>query len=597
MTNRFLTYPITSRGFCYHGDDGKVFRLNAFLKPQTQKGRGWDKCSIYVNCYPDASNVNSKSCMDGYRRQIYLNSKGHLNVNGSCAGDLDNAILLRYVAEMLALVPGCQIDRQHWVNVLHAVNGSSFPALLKAFGAFDLRAAYAQFVGGITGAKYPSSRDMRSEMSSAALTDRKVAIRENHPDHPVVDWKVFQNLSGSVNMPMKADAAPPVEDAAPPVGTGTFDPDAMTHRDLVDLARKGHDAVDEISRIQRHRNRDAIRADEAENARDAAIAERDEAIKRAEMVQPVAPAVTSNGDGTIEILGVNLPTWSGGHGPAAKPGYDLSAWQAVMQVADFKVEANAAQVAKTILDGESVRLVGPPSVGKTSGISEIAAATGAKFFLIPCGEGATDLSLISERTIASDKSFQWTDGHVTAAVRWAIDNPDTMVLAVLDEVDHLPAEVQSLLHSVLEGGTLVVNPEETLTVPSNVRWVATANTTGFGDMTGRHASAKVSDTAFTSRWNATFTVAYLPPEAEARVLVAAGADPSLAEKAVSLANQTRVDGASVSQPIVLRQLMAWARSCHAGNDPKWAWGWTVLGSMPEHDRLATRELTSHNLGW
>ena len=114
---------------------------------------------------------------------------------------------------------------------------------------------------------------------------------------------------------------------------------------------------------------------------------------------------------------------------------------------------------------------------------------------------------------------------------------------------------------------------------------------------GHHASAKVSDTAFTSRWNATYTVAYLPAEAETRLLVNAGAPVEEAERAVRCAGMTRSDAASVTQPVVLRQLLAWARACGRGTDPKSAWAWRVMTSTPDHDRPALRELTRTCFDW
>ena len=597
-------YSPTKRGWLYHcGSHAEVFRLNPFLKPHTAKNRGWATCPVYVNCYPDENHVSTKLARSSEQRQLFLKG-GVASVAGSTALDPENGHLSEFLRNTFpeffpSGLASRGISDVQWESFLLITNGAAVTRIRDAFGAFDLRACYAQIAGGVTGAKYPSSKEIRAQF---ARTVRLKDVASNYPRLARINVasvipRIDGHVSASPAVAGPTTPLPPVVVLDDPPSLVEFDADSMTHRQIIDLARKGHDAAALVADRDRAVSAAVDLATTATAERDEAIAERDAAEKRAAMVAPVSSPITDNGDGTVEVLGVKLPTWSGGHGPAAKAGYDLTAWQAVLTVADFEVRANAAQVAKTIYGGEKVRLVGPPAVGKTSGISEICSATGAKFWLIPCGEGATDLSLIAERTIGKDKSFQWTDGHVTAAIRWAIANPDSMVVAVLDESDHLDAGVQSLLHSVLEGGTLVVNPEETLVVPPNIRWVATANTSGFGDTTGRHSAAKVSDTAFTSRWNATFTVAYLPPDAECRVLVSAGADPDIAAKAVAVANSTRGDQSPVSQPIVLRQLLAWARSCHAGNEPKWAWGWTVLGSMPEHDRLACRELTSHHLGW
>jgi len=444
-------------------------------------------------------------------------------------------------------------------------------------GSRQIRQAWVG-LGLREGTAWPSSEDARAGLLRDAR-DNMIPdeIRHEKPYGSGAD-------AGEILPPQ----ASPAVDTAPAV----FDPDGMTHRELVDLAAAGAQSATILAANER-----LLREmDNLEKAVVAAHVARDEAVKRADMLTPDATAVAYEGD-TCTVLGVTLPRVSGDHGPTPTPGYDLKAWRAQMKITDLTAKANAAQVAKAIFDGDSVRLVGPPSVGKTSGIREVCALTGAKFFLVPCGEGATDLSLIAERTIAADRSMQWVDGHVTKAVRWAIDHPDVLVVCVLDEVDHLPAEVQSLMHSVLEGGELVVNPSETLLVPPNMRFTCTANTSGAGDMTGRHQAAKVSDTAFTSRWNATFTVTYLPKAAEIKVLVAAGCSPDDAKAAVEAAKDTRTEGASVSQPIVLRQLLAFARGCGRGEDVQFSWCWRVLASMPEHDRPAMREITKLKFGW
>ena len=63
------------------------------------------------------------------------------------------------------------------------------------------------------------------------------------------------------------------------------------------------------------------------------------------------------------------------------------------------------------------------------------------------------------------------------------------------------------------------------------------------------------------------------------------------------AADTRIENASVSQAIVLGQMLAWARGCSHGEDAKFSWGWRVLASLPDHDRPAMRELTRIHFGW
>lgn len=514
------------------------------------------------------------------------------------------------------VTPGIEgpVDASTWEWLVQRVNGAGHAGVVPTLSSATVkRRLFSQLIG-VKGIQYPKSSEMDRPLidNYKPITAAAGAPWWNrahaHPEQLEVlrdgDSGSGYHSQDAMDVAAKPDApvvtieTGPVEtgSATPAADTGTFDPDAMTHRDLVDLARKGHDADASIKRAYDATQKAVSDLMDAQTAATKAEAERDAAIERAKALVPVKTDVKV-GDGTVEIDGVTLPKFDGGHGPAPIEGYDLTAWQAVVEVADFTATASAPQVAASIMAGDSVRLVGPPSVGKTSGIREVCAHTGAKFFLIPCGEGATDLSLIAERVIGNGGEFVWRDGHVTQAVRWAIAHPETVVVAVLDEVDHLVPEVQSLMHSVLEGDTLVVSPEETLVVPSNIRFVATANTSGLGDITGRHASAKVSDTAFTSRWNATYTVAYLPEKAEARLLVNAGAPVEQAEAAVKCAKMTRNESGEVTQPIVLRQLLAWARACGRGEDPKSAWAWRIMTSTPEHDRHALRELTRTCFNW
>lgn len=593
MSYGINTHSVTKHGFMFFSE-GFNYRLNAYLKPHTSRGNGWSSCNIYVGQWAEGQVIGRKTQL-GEPLQIYRNRDGDLRSSSPAT-----PALVTFLHEYFNLTIGQPVPEEDWKDALLLINGTACTTLREGMGAFELRSAYANAVGGVTGGVYPSSDDMRRKM----VTIRDVEFRSVTNVLPVLtvnaalaalaDIPVFDKQGCySIKDPSVTAAAV----ATPDVATSpNFDPDAMSHRDLVSLALEGHVLAGEIKNLHQHRQRDALRADQAENDRDAAMAERDEAVKRADTLVPAKTKVVT-GDSTVEIEGVTLPFFGTGHGPAPIAGYDLAAWQAVLEVGDFKATASAPQVAAAIMGGDSVRLVGPPSVGKTTGIKEVCAHTGAKFFLIPCGEGATDLSLIAERVIGNGGEFIWRDGHVTQAVRWAIAHPETVCIAVLDEVDHLLPEVQSLMHSVLEGSTLVVSPEETLAVPANIRFVATANTSGLGDITGHHASAKVSDTAFTSRWNATYTVAYLPPDAESRLLVGAGAPPEKAEQAVRCANMTRTDGASVTQPIVLRQLLAWARACGRGEDPRSAWAWRIMTATPEHDRAALRELTRTCLDW
>lgn len=595
-----FSHPIVGRGAGYD-----AVGLSWAIAPWTG-GAG----RIYANGYPNATTPAAMAKKAVERRAYVWHDKQANTVKVSGQNQDDIKVLEQwfdgYLAALGRLPKGRKdIGPAEWKDLVRHCNGVGNDLAVDGMASGTIRRRTFSQIIGCSGAKYPPSAEQCARLKEIPVPqawqgsvwfsirpDAVAPFLRGSDAHAAA-----MEASAPKAEPVVTIETGPAEPAATPAAdTGTFDPDAMTHRDLVELARKGHEAEAAISTAYAATEAAVAELLDAKKATSEAEAERDAAVKRAAMVGPVETKVVT-GDGTVEVEGVTLPTFEGGHGPSRIEGYDLSAWRASLDVNGWTATASAPEVARSIMAGDSVRLVGPPSVGKTSGIREVCALTGAKFFLVPCGEGATDLSLIAERIIDDGGAFAWRDGHITAAVRWAINNPGAMTIVVLDEVDHLNPEVQSLLHGVLEGGTLCVNPEENLTVPDTVRFVATANTSGAGDVTGHHASAKVSDTAFTSRWNATYTVAYLPPEAEARLLVNAGADADAAEAAVKVAGMTRTEGASVTQPIVLRQLLAWARACGRGEDPRSAWAWRVITSVPPHDQPAMIELTRTCFGW
>ena len=585
-----------------------VFVYRTWMKPLSRKpdaGRS-DLCQIYIDVHPDviAPHKWGKKTLRATWK-VTLRNTGRLTSECTSHGsetdeelNLQGAAIGWYNNEVLSK----EADRQRcgdplWNTLLGMINACHDKQHLESLPSVpQLRSLYRTCVG-MTGQTYPSKGDMVSTLNGLGQSQYSfgggIGVGAFHTAIPCVE-RAFDT---SAQDPLVTDE---------PQASGAVDVDSLTNKELVKLAQESASTksrYDEVaSNYEQSVSRNTRLSEDILTAESAAADAASEvarlqgevdALKRVTI--QAKPATVSADGSTVDVLGVTLPRYGCDAAPAIDPDYDLTGWRAAMSVGGTNFDANAAQVAKAIIDGDSVRLIGPPSVGKTSGIRQVAAQCGARFFLIQCGEGANDLTLIGQHTV-SEGSMVWQDGSITAAVRWAAANPDILTLAILDEVDHLQPEVQSLLHGVLEGDLLQFNGEE-LQIPTNVRFVATANTSGFGDTTGRHSAAKISDSAFTSRWNVTFDVTYLPPEAEARVLIKAGAPADLATMAVAVANETRVDGASVSQPIVLRQLLSWSRGCLNGEDPAWAWAWRVLAATPEHDRPAVWELTKLKFGW
>lgn len=605
-------------GLAFH-HEGQTYFFRTWMKPITKAlAKGGDPlaiaaaaeaCRIYVDIYDAKTPPNKwsrKTLVASYRLD-----KGMHAVLDSAKDTYTPAAqnVIEWFANRV-FVGSEPAETTEWERLLGIVNAcATNPKFVASLPSVPLLRSLYRTCVGMTGTTYPSKDDMVSRL--ALLRDLPCFCWSKN-DSAFLRQMPRVILDGVTSEPVPVHEGPEVLQTAHdelrdgPDPAKLVDVDSLTNTELVELARESANAQNRYDALREGFENAIARTAKYEEAYAAADSAATDACSEVARLQgeidafkrvtvQANPAKVSADGTTVDVLGVTLPRYGCDAAPVIDEGYDLSGWRAAMTVGGTLFEANAAQVAKAIIDGDSVRLIGPPSVGKTSGIRQVAAQCGARFFLIQCGEGANDLTLIGQHTV-SEGNMVWQDGSITAAVRWATLNPDFLTLVILDEVDHLQPEVQSLLHGVLEGDLLQFNGEE-LQVPSNVRFVATANTSGFGDTTGRHSAAKVSDSAFTSRWNVTFDVTYLPPEAEERVLIKAGAPVALAAHAVAVANETRVEGASVSQPIVLRQLLAWSRGCLNQEDPQWAFAWRVLAQMPEHDRPAVWELAKLKFGW
>lgn len=289
--------------------------------------------------------------------------------------------------------------------------------------------------------------------------------------------------------------------------------------------------------------------------------------------------------------------------PSISPQYCLKGWRSNFSVGDLSVDYTLGDVMSTILSGAPTRLIGPPATGKTSGIQQACAHMNVPCRTIQCGKGLTEYTLLGEQTI-KDGEVVWQDGLLPRLCKAA--SPDAPHVVIFDEGDHLKAEIQSILHGVLEGGVLDLPNGESVTVPSSMIFVMTANTYGTGDITGRHTSANVSDDAFISRWTRAFTVDYLDEAMEKDLLISYGVPSEHIDKLQQFVSGTRsqarkIDSGELSDgvrtPVTLRSLIPFAQDCASGVDPKAAFCSSVMGQFSPDELKHVRELVRACLGW
>jgi len=171
---------------------------------------------------------------------------------------------------------------------------------------------------------------------------------------------------------------------------------------------------------------------------------------------------------------------------------------------------------------------------------------------------------------------------------------------LMDEMDHNPAEINSVLHSVMEpGGSLVIatNGNEVIPPHPNFRLIFTANTSGQGDRTGIHGAAKAQDAAFISRFDAVFDVTWMPASIEKKIL-SKFVPPDKADLMVKVAMDCRDahDKGDLRFPISHRHTISWAKHTQRFKDGAAAFALSILSKSPECDRAAIAEVAQRHIG-
>ncbi len=91
---------------------------------------------------------------------------------------------------------------------------------------------------------------------------------------------------------------------------------------------------------------------------------------------------------------------------------------------------------------------GPPGVGKTHAAVQSAVERGEEFIKITCTDGDMSAEYRGMFIPAKGGSFEFMLGVATKA--WVQLNDNRGGLLILDEIDHAPPEVHSLLHAMLD---------------------------------------------------------------------------------------------------------------------------------------------------
>lgn len=160
---------------------------------------------------------------------------------------------------------------------------------------------------------------------------------------------------------------------------------------------------------------------------------------------------------------------------------------------------------------EPLYIFGPPSVGKTSGIKQIAVRLNYPVFEIT-GHGRLEFADMVGHLAVHQGTMAFEYGPLALAMRYG-------GLLLLNEIDLTPPEVLAGLNTVLDGSPLCIseNGGELIQPHPMFRFVATANTNGGGDLTGMYQGTQRQNLAWLDRFMLV-EMGYPTPEVEKRLL-------------------------------------------------------------------------------
>lgn len=250
-------------------------------------------------------------------------------------------------------------------------------------------------------------------------------------------------------------------------------------------------------------------------------------------------------------------------------------------------------------NGDALYISGPTGSGKTSIVTEFYGRLNRPLISVTASgttEGADFIGffgLVSEN--GGEPSMKFMDGSLTMAMRHGY----VLLINEIDLVD--PAELSSL-NDVLEGRPLVIKETGEVIKPHpNFRFIATGNTVGAGDETGRYLGTQPQNIAAMDRYRI-FCIGYADAEVEKVILVGCGLPESIAAPMVRLANEVRtlfIEG-ELSVTLSTRTLIRWAKLAlnfkGAPNPLEMAFEQALLNRTSVEERAAIERLAEDIFG-
>lgn len=242
-----------------------------------------------------------------------------------------------------------------------------------------------------------------------------------------------------------------------------------------------------------------------------------------------------------------------------------------------------------------VMIQGYHGTGKSTHIEQVAARLNWPCIRINLDSHISRIDLVGKDAIVLRDGKQVTEFR-EGLLPWALQTPTALVF---DEYDAGRPDVMFVIQRVLElEGKLTLLDQNRVIRPNRYfRLFATANTVGLGDTTGLYHGTQQINQGQMDRWSIVTTLNYLPPETEARIVLAKSpayeseAGRKTVASMVRVAEMTRQGfiGGDISTVMSPRTVITWAQNAEIFKNVGFGFRLSFLNKCDESERATVAE--------